>query len=426
MRSIAVQLPPDSAERVLRIALDHGSSGERCGRFRDREGGEMALVEFQITNESVGGFIAAASEAEPRARFVFAPGGVLVLEPPLEEVSGRVRDVSARSTLELTLGAMQSLGSWRGLLLYAATAGVVVAYALIFNVPWLLTAAMLISPMGGPAMVGAVAAATGDARMLGRGTLRFWTAIAVLAASAATLAAAYGLDFSTATMELISSLSLWVVLIAVAGGVAGALAQIQSERDSLVTATATGFLVAVSLSPPAGVLGVAAVIGRWDYALQMGMLLLLTFAGILLGGTLVLIGFGVRPDATIGGGGSSGMRNLVVALTTAAVAGLLLVQAHQAPAFNKADMSRDAVRIARDVVQELPGFHLLQVEARFTRPQVLEESEALLVHLWVADRHPEGTVADRDLLRRRVEQRVSAGLQGVTPFVEVIAIPDSR
>jgi uncharacterized hydrophobic protein (TIGR00271 family) len=391
------------------------------------DGADLAMIEMELPNDRLGGFVSASIESVAEVRFTFEPTGVLAVEPPLGEIREIVRDVSPRSTLELVLGALQSIGSWRGLLLYALLSGVVAAYAVIFNIPYLLTAAMLISPMGGPVMVAVIALAIGDPNLLRRGLIRFWVAVTLLAIAAAIMGLAYGLDFSTATMEMISSLSNWVLLIAVAGGAAGALAQIQSERDSLVTTTATGFLVAVSLSPPAAVLGLGVVIGRWDYVAQMAVLLLLTFFGILAGGAITLVLYGVNPDAPAIARGSRLARAWMGAIVIAGGGALVLMQSGSSPEFRKADLSRDAARVTREAIRERGDVRLLQVNAAFTRPELADyRGEALLIQAWVTSA-PGASESQLEsaatVLRNRIAARVTSELPGVAPFVDVITLP---
>jgi len=425
MRSIAIQVPHGGEQDILRLSREHGGSGERVSHAAGADGDALALVVLQITNAKLGQFVEDVVAQQPDARFTFQPSGVVTLQAPLDEVRQRVREVSHRSALELVVGALQSIGSWKGLLLYAIFSGVVAAYAVIFNIPYLLTAAMLISPMGGPAMVAAIALSVGDLKMLGRGMERFWVSIAVLAIAAAATGAAYGLDFSTEVMELVSSLSNWAILIALTGGAAGALAQIQSERDSLVTATATGFLVAVSLSPPAAVLGLGMVIGRWDYVAQMAVLLVLTFFGIIFGGALTLAAYGVSPDAPAGSRGSQRVRSGLGAATLLLIVGIVFWQSGQSPEFRKADLSRDAVRLTRDVVEASAEGRLLQATAAFTRPDVSGvDGEALLIQAWIAldpEHSSDAHRVESDLVAN-ISDRVRRELPGVQPFVEVTTI----
>lgn len=81
------------------------------------------------------------------------------------------------------------------------------------------------------------------------------------------------------------------------------MTQVESERDSLVSGTAAGFMVAAALAPPAAMLGLSIPLGRWDYTALMGFLLMLQFVAIGAGGWLALMIYGVRPsDPSVGRG----------------------------------------------------------------------------------------------------------------------------
>jgi uncharacterized membrane protein len=361
------------------------------------------------------------------AEIVLVPQGVLPLHTPLGDVHDRVRSVSVLSPLELVLGGLQSIGSWRGMLFYAFFSGTVAAYGIIFGVPWLLTAAMLIAPVGAPAMVSVIGAAVGDWRLFRRGFGRFWLSVAVLAVTAWALGLAYGIEVSTGTMELISSLSLWTVLPALVGGAAGAQSQVQSDRDSMVTSTATGFLVAVSLSPPAAVLGLAVALGRWDYVGAMAFLVTLTYCAILAAGWAALRLHGVRPARETAGRGTPGTRTALAVAATFAAAALVAVQAGEGPRLRKGDLASDAVALARGAVGEVAGVRLLEADARFTRRDVPLPggAEALLITV-VAERGvgaPDAGLESR--VRAAVERSVRAAMRGVRPYVDVTLLPPS-
>ena len=428
MRQIQVTVAPAHEEAVLRLAEGHGAFSPAAASVRTGGGGERSMVFASLPNDRVGAFVEAVEGAVEHAEIVIVPRGVLPLHTPIGDVHEKVRDVAPRSTVELVLGSLQSIGSWRGMLLYALFSGVVGAYAVIFSTPWLLTAAMLIAPFGAPAMVSVVGVAIGDWTMLRRGALRFWVAVAVLAATAVALGTAYGLGVSTQAMEQISSLSTWSVLLALVGGAAGAQALVQSDRDSLVTATATGFLVAVSLSPPTAVLGLSVALGRWDYVAEMAFLLVLTYFGILAGGWASLRLHGVVPATESAGRGSAGVRTGLVAAAALLAALLVAWQSQQGPRFRKGDLWREAVSLAREGVASVPEVRLLQAEAEFTRPDLALPGggEALLVSV-VAERRGGG--APDSLLERRiraaVEARVRAELDRVHPFVRVTVLPSS-
>jgi uncharacterized membrane protein len=351
---------------------------------------------------------------------------------PLGDVREQVKDVSSRSTLELVLDVLQSVGTWKGMLLYAVVSGVVAAYGVIFNLSFLLTAAMLIAPLGAPAMVCVVGVALGDVWMVRRGALRFSVSLVVLAVAAAALGFAYGLKQSTMMMETLTNLSLWSALLGLVGGAAGAQALIQAERDSMVTATATGFLVAVSLSPPSAVLGLAAAQGRWEYVALMAFLLALTFTGIVLGGWAALRMAGVRPGRPSAGRGSGKAAWTMVIAAAALLVGLIGWQTQRGAGYQKADSVRSATRIVRDAVTAVPGFRLVEVDARFTTGDAAwYQGEGLLIEVVVA-REPEGVAvpvpaagsdAASEALRSAISRSIVARMQGVHPFVALSVLP---
>lgn len=382
------------------------------------------MIFLNLPNDRVGSFIWAVRDAVADAQFVIIPRGSLPLQPPFDTIHHRLRDVSHRSTLELVIDSLQSIGSWQGMLLYAAFSGVIAAYGILFNTSYLLVAAMLIAPMGAPAMVSVVGAAIGDWRMFGRGAIRFFSAIAVLVVTAAALGYAYGLSFSTAIMEEITALSTWGVAVALFAGAAGAQSQVQSDRSSLVTGTATGFLIAAALSPTSAVLGLALVLRRWDYTALMSFQLALQFVAISLGGWLALLLYGVRPGDPTTGRGSQTWRAVLAGAVAAGVVALVWWQTQQGPRFLKADLSREAVALARAATEAVPGTRLLEADAHFTRPDLKPDStEALLISLTVENT---GAAADdqvKSVIRDAMERRIRAEMPRVVPFINVTILP---
>ena len=215
MRQLHVQVRPDRAERVLQLGKEHDAFSPAAVQVQRENGETWSMVFLNLPNDRVGDFVEAVTGEVEDAQFVVFPYGALPVQTPISEMHPRVRTVAPRSTLELVLSSLQSLGSWKGMLLYSLYSGVVAAYGVIFNSSFLLVAAMLIAPMGAPGMVSVVGAAVGDWRMFGQGMLRFFAAVAVLVASAVALGLAYRLDYSTAVMEQITSLSTWGVAVAV-------------------------------------------------------------------------------------------------------------------------------------------------------------------------------------------------------------------
>lgn len=71
---------------------------------------------------------------------------------PADEVPQALTDTQPRSSIEVFLGGVQSIGSWQSFLIYAVIAGIIVWIGLYTNSVFLLVASMLIAPFGGPAM----------------------------------------------------------------------------------------------------------------------------------------------------------------------------------------------------------------------------------------------------------------------------------
>jgi len=429
LRSIQLQVPTAGVERVLALANAHGARSPAAVTAQlvggeTGAGAAWSVVFVNVPNVRVGPFIAEVAESVHEARFVLLPVGSLPLGAPLERMDERVRDVSRLSTLELVTASLQSVGAWRGLLLYSVLAGVVGSYGLIFDAGYLLVAAMLINPMGAPALVSVVGLAIGDAGIFARGSARFAASLGVQASTALAFGYGYGLAASTPMMEQVTSLSMWAVVVAMAAGAAGAQAQVQSERDSLVSGTAAGFMVAAALAPPAAVLGLAVPLGRWDYLGLMAFLLALQYLAIGVGGWLVLHGFGVRPAEVSVGPGTARVRNLLVGGIGAALIGLVVWQTQSEPGFSKADLSRTALEIGRDAVGAVEGVAYLDGTAHFTRPELERyEGEVLLFEVLVEDTGGRDAALVEAEIRDGVRRLVEARMTQVVAFVRVVVLP---
>jgi uncharacterized hydrophobic protein (TIGR00271 family) len=425
MRQLQIVARDSNASGIARLAERHRAFPPASMSVRRGEEEGWRLFVVDLPNEHVGSFVEAVARDVDEAQFILFPTGTLPLRTPLREVAPRVRDVSHLSTLELVLASLQSVGSWQGMLLYSVLAGIVAAYGIVFDVVYLLVAAMLINPMGAPAMVAVIGVSVGDVRLFGRGGVRFFTSLAIQAAAAATFGIAYGLDVSTGMMEQVTSLSGWAALLALAAGAAGALSQVRSERGSLVSGTAAGFMIAAALAPPAAVLGLALPLGRGDYAVLMLFLLALQFLAIAVGGWLVLLLHGVHPRDPSTGRGAARWRLVLAVAVTLATLGAVLWQNGQEPRFLKAELTRTALQISREAVESVPGVRLVETSARFTRRQLdglPGEAMLLQVHVSVPDEGRE-VRAIQDEVRREITERVVASMRGVSPFVDVTVLP---
>jgi uncharacterized membrane protein len=430
MRSLQVQVRSDQVQDVLRLAESHGARfpvALRAESKADDEDGvdKWSVVLLNLPNDKVGRYVEAVSAEVGEARFTLLPVGALPLSMPMDHVDDAVRDVSTLSTMEVLVASLQSVGAWKGMLVYSALAGVVGAHALIFDVIYLLVAAMLINPMGAPAVVAVVGVAVGDRRMFVRGAWRFLVSLLVQAAAALGLGAAYGLTISTAAMEQVTSLSVWAAVLAAAAGAAGAQSQLKSERDSLVSGTAAGFMVAAALAPPAAVLGLSVAIARWDYLQLMAFLLLLQFVAITVGGWIVVHALGVRPGDPGIGRGSARWRTVLAVASMVVLTALVWLQTTLEPRFTRADLSRTALEIAGEAADSTPGAYLVESSARFTRGRLARyPGDALLFDIIIerSDLAASDEVLERGL-REHVRRLVAARMSDVTPFIRVTVVP---
>jgi uncharacterized membrane protein len=429
MRQLQLRVPVACLARARAIADRCGASSTFAIADPTEEGlrGDDAaavLLLLELPNRAVGGFVEAIGEEIAHARIVLQPQGIVPLDTPIGEIDDQVRDVSRVSTLELVLGSLQSIGSWRGLILYSVVAGLIGVYGVIFDVAYLLVAAMLVNPMGAPALVSVIGMTIGERRMFARGGLRFAASLGIQATTALAFGYAYRIDVATAMMEQIASLSSWAAVVAAGAGAAGALALVNAERDSLVSGTAAGFMVAAALAPPTAVLGLAIPLQRWDYAGLMALLLALQFTAIGLGGWLALTIYGVGPDEASARRGSPRGRTIMLFGVAVATVVLVAVQLLSQPATIRADLSRRGLQAARDAVTALGAAELVQASAEFVRGDVVEEGyEGLLLRLVVAGRDDQAASETAERVRSEVRRLISERMSRVVPFVVVEIVP---
>jgi uncharacterized hydrophobic protein (TIGR00271 family) len=430
VRQVQIVVPAERAGAVLQRARELGACAPVGVRVEPAgsdasPGSSRSLLIAQLPNDRLGELITSVRELAEDAEIAVLAGGALPLRSPLEDVGEQVRDVSRLSTFEVVLGSLQSVGSWTGMLVYSALAGVIGAYGLVFDASYLLVAAMLINPMAAPALVSVIGVAVGDPRMVARGGLRFLVSLLVQAGAALAFGVAYGLRDATAVMEQVTSLSAWVPLLALASGAAGALTQVKSERDSLVSGTAAGFMVAAALAPPAAVLGLSVPLERWDYASRMALLLALQYVAIVAGGAIALAARGVRAGDPATARVSRMRGGVLIALAVVAALALALVPRAGDPSLRLADLSRRAREHAAVAVSRVEGAELVEVRARFARPEAdAGARHGLLVEVVVEAVEGAPTLeALEHEVGDAVRTSVADALPGVRPLVDVTVIP---
>lgn len=385
------------------------------------------LVIVHIANSRLESLLADLQHIED-LHITLPPRGVMTLRPPGGQAAQQVADVTPRSPIEIFLGGLQSVGSWTGFLGYAIAAGVVAWIGLFTNTVYLLTAAMLIAPYAGPAMNAAIATARGDAGLLQRNLLRYLASLALTITVAGVLSLLSRQQVATEQMVQVSQLSSTSVLLPLVAGAAGALNLIQSERNSLVSGAAVGLLVAASLAPPAGLIGMAGAIGEWDMVVSAVFLLLLQLVGINLSGAAVFRWYGLMPIGVRYDRGKQSVTVITVIASLAALAALLTWQFWEQPNLQRSSRAERALQEIKQVVNESGIAGLVEANVRFTRADI-ENQHTLLGVLYVQRKAEQLSNEDvRERLLKSIYQQLRQKAFSATPLIEitVLTVPDDR
>lgn len=418
MRQLLVQVPRGCGKNVLDIAK--ACDGVNLVHF-EATGSEKPLdvVIVHVPNPKVEELLGEL-ESIPELHVTLIPRGVIALEPPASEAPQQVKNVEARSPIEIFLAGLQSVGSWKGFLGYAAAGGVVVWIGLFTNSSYLLVAAMLIAPFAGPAMNTAIATARGDRHLLQRTLLRYFAALATTILVTWALSLILQQEVVTSSMSSTSNVSAVAVLLPLIAGAAGALNLVQSERSSLVSGAAVGMLVAASLAPPAGVVGMAIAMGRWDMAVNGLFVLLLQLVGINLSASIMFRIYGLSARGARYDRGKKLVFPAILAVTILLLAGLLTWQFSSSPELQRSSRSQRATAEIQKVVNNSNLVDLVEADVRFPNPNIKGQN-TLLGTVYVQRRagvtESDGEISDRltnDIQTRLLEQGFN-----VTPLVDV-------
>ncbi|MEH1804352.1 DUF389 domain-containing protein [Nostoc sp.] len=417
MRQLIIQVPRGNGKAVIDIAKSH--NGTNLARFEANAEEPIDVVIVHVSNGEVGKVLEKLQDL-PKVQITLIPTGVMTLQPPASEAPQQVVDVEERSPIEIFLSGLQSVGSWRGFLSYAALAGFVVWIGLYTNTAYLLVAAMLIAPFAGPAMNTAIATAWGDRKLLGRSILRYFAALAVTIATTWLLSLILRQEIPTSLMVESSQVSAVAVILPLAAGAAGALNLVQSERSSLVSGAATGMLVAASLAPPAGIVGMASAVGRWDMAISGLFLLFLQLCGINFSASLLFRIFGLSAQGTRYQRGKKRVFGIALAITVIALAGLLTWQFSNSPNLQRSSLAQRANAQVQKTVEQVGLAKLVESNVRFTRSNI--QGQDTLLSVVYVQRQP-GVTASSEEIRSRLTQSIQTQLLkqdlNVTPLVDV-------
>lgn len=425
MRQLFVKAPRGQGPNILKIAEEHDGENlvQLNGTDEDRE---WDWVVMHLGNAKVGSVLRDL-EAQPDTYTTLVPQSVLPMQPPAEKLAEYITDLSPLSPMEVWLNGIQSMGSWSSYLSYAVAASIVVWIAMFTNTIFLLVAAMLIAPFAGPAMNVAIGTASGDWSLLWHNMVRYFAALGVTVGVTALLSIILRQGTATLTMVNVSEVSSMSVLLPLVTGAAGALNLVQPQRSSLVSGTAVGLLVAAALAPPAGLIGMAAAIGRWDMTVNALFKLLLQLVAINLSGALVFRLFGLSAaDVRYNKGRYPKVFWGSLAFTSVALVALLIWQFSTPPNLQRSTVAQRAVNQVEEVLKASELGTLVEANLRFTRPSV-EDQETLLGDIYV--QRTDSLVSDeaiRQQLTTQIQQELRTLPGNVVPLINItiLAAPD--
>jgi uncharacterized hydrophobic protein (TIGR00271 family) len=420
MRQLWVKVDAGKGQDILELANQQDALNPMLFQVKDRTG-EHDVVIMNIDNMSVREVLKQLDSLEG-AEITFYPQDVYPLSPPNSEVPKHITSVTNRSPVEVWLNGLQSVGTWTGFLGYAAAASIIVWIGLYTNTAFLLVGAMLVSPYAGPAMNFSMATATGDPTLLWRNLLRYFISLLVTVVVAWLLSVVLGLESATSLMVNISQVSSVAVLLALVVGAVGALHLSQATNNSLVTGASVGALVAASLAPPAGLIGMSAAVGRWDMAVNGVFILVLQLLGINLGGALVFRYFNMSAEGTRFQRGKNSLFYKSLGVTLVGMAAMLWWQFSSSPDLQRETRSQRVLEQVQQIIDEYPDAQIIEANLRFTRPSP-ERSDTLLGVIYVGrdariDRSPDDIQRElTEILRQRLSQEFN-----VIPYLSVTVL----
>lgn len=371
MRQLTIKIPKGNKEKVIKIIEKF--EGKNTIFFPDNE--KEVFITY-LPNKRVNDLVKEIDQFdEPEISLI--PRGVITMYPPASESPDQVADVQPKSSLEIYLGGIQSVGSTFGLFGYSFVAGIIVWIGLFTSTSYLLVAAMLVAPFAGPAMNAALATAAGKSGLLKSSLSRYALAIGTGIIASFVLTLIFPLKTLTPLMEQVSQVSKFALLLPLVSGFAGAVNICQSERDSLVSGAAVGILVAASLAPPVGLIGVGLYMMDWQIVFSSLYRILLQLLGIHLAATLVFYFYGkVTP---IGVRFLKGSKKMALATSIFVIIGLVALmfwQFSQPPFLRKASMNTELAEILDAELQKIPNIKVLNKDVTFSNVEYKGKSIA--------------------------------------------------
>lgn len=361
MRQLILKIPQGHTEIVNQAIKEH--QGKNTIHLDNQDHDVFIIF---LPNNNIDDFLESIGEIDQR-EVNLIPRGVITLYPPESEAPDQVADVRAKSSFEIYLGGIQSVGSKFGLIGYSFVAGLIVWIGLITGTSYLLVAAMLVAPFAGPAMNAALATAAGKTALLKSSLTRYGLAILVGIVASFLMTVVFPLESLTALMVEVSHVSKYAVFLPIISGFAGAINVCQSERDSLVSGAAVGILVAASLAPPVGLVGIGIYLMDMEIISSSLFTILLQLLGIHLSATTVFYFYGkVTPN---GIRFLKGKKALVVStslVVLVAIGAMMYWQFSNPPYLQKGSISTELTEVLGNELKNINDIEVLAKSATFT------------------------------------------------------------
>lgn len=361
MRQLTLKLPKGHKKEVFKTVQEFKGKNTI---FLPNEEHDVFIT--YLPNKKVNDFLKRIDEyEEPEVSLI--PRGVIAMYPPASEAPDQVADVQPKSSLEIYLGGIQSVGSIFGLIGYSLVAGVIVWIGMFTSTSYLLVAAMLVAPFAGPAMNAALGTAAGKSDLLKSSLGRYGLAIFTGIVASFLMTLFFPLTTLTPLMNEISQVSKFAIILPLVSGFAGAVNICQSERDSLVSGAAVGILVAASLAPPVGLVGVGLYMMDWQVVLSSIFRILLQLLGIHVAATLVFYFYGkVSPKGVRFLKGSKVVGLITTGIVIVGLGAMMFWQFNQPPFLRKASMNTELNEVLNAELQKIPYILVLNKDVTFT------------------------------------------------------------
>jgi len=263
---------------LVRILLSGEHTEEVCdrleGRFASHEGFRILLLPVEAT-------IPRLPEPPPLAEE--APAAAE--QPPAPK-----RPRISREELYADIG--ETVRPSMVYLVMIILSAVVAAIGLLRDNVAILIGAMVIAPLLGPNVALALATTLGDVALARRAVAVTALGVLTTLALAVVLGAALAVDPTIPELAARTQVGLGDIALALASGVAGALAFTTGASSALI-----GVMVAVALLPPLVTLGLLLGSGNWRLAEGAALLFLINITCINLAGVVTFLAQGVRPRA---------------------------------------------------------------------------------------------------------------------------------